>query len=191
MRTTILQYLILYSFIFAGLITIWETKLYQTALSLLVFSSIFASFLYRTGDILGTLVYGSLLALLPAYLFYIQYEGPFRKSSENDRSVGDMILSYLMVLFLVFLFKKVGAGWSLSLLMGYWMLYLFILIEYRNSRRVFYYAKIPFVLLSLGTLIEVFGLQSQLLPFVIVYAAIFILWLKHDLPRMTREPKIA
>ncbi|WP_048150552.1 hypothetical protein [Thermococcus sp. AM4] len=190
MGTDAISYLILYSFLFVSVITALKARFYQRALSLLVFSSIFASFLYHTGDILGTLVYGSLLALLPAYLFYIQYERPFRKSSDDESSVGDVILGYLMVLFLVFLFKRAGAGWSLSLLMGYWLLYVFIAISYGKSRRVFYYAKIPFVLLSMGTLIEVFGLQSQLLPFIIVYVALFILWLKRDLPRMTEGPKI-
>ena len=190
MGTNTISYLVLYSFLLAGVVTAWKTKFYQTVLSLLVFSSILASFLYHTGDVFGTFVYGSLLAFLPAYLFYMQYERPFRKSSVDERGVGDVILGYLMVLFLVFLFKRAGAGWSLSLLMGYWILYVFIVISYRNSRRVFYYGKIPFVLLSLGMLVEEFGFQRDLLPLLLSYLIVFFLWLKHDLPITIEEPRI-
>ncbi|CAI1492703.1 conserved membrane protein of unknown function [Thermococcus nautili] len=190
MGTGTISYLILYSFLFAGIVTAWKTRFYQTALSLLVFSSIFVVFLHYTDDLFGTLVYGSPLAFLPAYLFYMQYERSPRKSSEDERSVGDVILGYLLVPFLVFLFKRAGAGWSLSLLMGYWVLYLLIIISYRDSRRVFYYAKIPFVLLFLGALVEEFGFQRELIPFVMVYLVLFVLWLKFDLPELTKEPRL-
>ncbi|NJE54343.1 hypothetical protein [Thermococcus sp. 21S9] len=185
-----ISYLILYSSLLAGIVTAWKTRFYQTALSLLVFSSIFAVFLRYAGGLFGTLVYGSPLAFLPAYLFYMQYERSPRKSSDDDRSVGDVIIGYLLVLFIVFLFKRAGAGWFLSLLMGYWVLYVLIIISYRDSRRVFYYAKVPFVLLSTGALVKEFGLQRGLIPFVMAYLVLFVLWLKFDLPELTKEPRL-
>jgi len=190
MGTDTISYLILYSSLFAGVVVALKTRFYQTAISLLVFSSIFVVFLHYAGDLFGTLVYGSPLAFLPAYLFYMQYERSPRKSSDDDRSVGDVIMGYLLVLFIVFLFKRAGAGWSLLLLMGYWVLYIFIVISYRDSRRVFYYAKIPFVLLSIGALVEEFGLQRGLIPFAVVYLILFALWLKFDVPELTKEPRI-
>ncbi|WP_297513352.1 hypothetical protein [Thermococcus sp.] len=185
-----IDYIVLYSPLFVSVVMALKTRFYQTALSLLVFSSIFAVFLHYAGDLLGTLVYGSMLAFLPAYLFYMQYERSPRKFSEDERSVGDVIMGYLLVLFIVFLFKRAGAGWCLSLLMGYWVLYILIIISYRDSRRVFYYAKIPFVLLSIGALVEEFGFQRGLTPFVVVYLILFALWLKFDLPELTKEPRI-
>jgi len=183
-------YVLLYFSLFVGVILTLKTRFSQTSLSVLVFSSIFASFLHHTKDLTGTLVYGSLLAFLPAYLFYMEYERPPLKPSEDESSVGDVILGGLLIVLIVFLFRKAGAGWCLSLVMGYWPLYVFIVIAYRGSRKAFYYAKAPFVFLSLGALLEELGLQKWLIPFVAVYLALFALWLKFDLPELTREPRI-
>lgn len=149
MEAGLITYLVLYSSLFAGVITIWNTRLYQTALSLLMFSSI--SSLGYSRDVLGTIVYGSLLALLPAYLFYVEHAPSLYKSRE-DKSIGDMVVGGLMSLFIALIFKKTGVGWCLSLLMGYWLLYVLVVTTYRKNRKAFYYAKVPFVLLSFGTI---------------------------------------
>jgi len=65
-----------------------------------------------------------------------------------------------------------------------------LLIDHRENRRAFYLLKVPYVVLSWGALVEEFGFQRELIPFLIAYLVVFVLWLKFDLPRIWRPPRI-
>ncbi|WP_460041798.1 hypothetical protein [Thermococcus atlanticus] len=183
---------ILYFSFLIGLTTIRKAKIYYNALSFLVFSSTFIAGI-NYNSTYGALISVLVVSALSAYMFYMQYEGPPRgfKKNEDERSVGDVIVGYLLFVFMVFIFKHAGAGWFLSLLMSYWVFYGMMVISYRQSRKAFYLLKIPWVILSIGALIEGFGFQRGLVPFVLAYLAIFFLWIKFDLPEIMRPPKIA
>ncbi len=191
MRFDLLELFVLYPFLLAGIIMTWRMKYCQSALSLLVFSSIFVSFLKYTKDVVA-LISILMIVVLSSYLFYMEYERPPGKSKkiEDDRSVGDVIIEYLLIWGIVFLFKYKGMGWCFSLLMGYWIFYLISITAHRENRRAFYFLKVPYVVLSWGALVEEFGFQRELIPFLIAYLVVFVLWLKFDLPRMLRPLRI-
>lgn len=180
--------LLLYLSLILGVVIGIKTKSYHQELVILVFSSIFvAGIKYNESYI--AVVSWLFLSALSSYLFYLEYERPLSKR-EKDESVGDVILGYLMGVFILFLLKSNGAGWVLSFLVSYWAFHLMLLIDYGKDRRAFYLLKVPYVALSLGALIEEFGLQRELVPFLVAYLVFFILWLKFDLPRMWRPPRI-
>ncbi|WP_456366133.1 hypothetical protein [Thermococcus sp.] len=165
-----------------------KTKSCHQGLAILVFSSTFVAGIKYNGSYIAVVSW-LFLSALSSYLLYFEYERP-RSKREVDGSIGDVILGYLMGFFILFLLKSNGAGWVLSLLASYWAFHLMLLIDYRKNRRAFYLLKVPYVFLSLGALIEEFGLQRELLPFLMAYSAAFILWLKYDLPKMWRPPMV-
>lgn len=133
MMSSLLIPSILYLSLFAGLIAIRITKLYQSALSLLVFSSIFvAGVEYNDGFIAA--ISGLMISALSAYLFNMQYEHSPSKSGD-EKSVSDVIIGYFLAVFIVILFKYHGASWCFSLLMGYWVFYVIVIVLYWESRK--------------------------------------------------------
>ena len=180
--------LLLYLFLILGMAIGIKTKSCHQGLVILVFSSTFVAGIKYNGSYIAVVSW-LFLSALSSYLFYFEYERPLSKR-EGDESVGDVILGYLMGFVILLFLKLHGAGWVLSLLASYWAFHLMLLIDYGKNRRAFYLLKVPYVILSLGALIEEFGVQRELLLFLIVYSAVFILWLKFDLPRMWRPPRI-
>ena len=76
--------LLLYSFLFGGVIMVWR-RFYQIALLLLMFSASLPHPFIISGNILGSPIYGSILAFLHLLTCYIQYEcrsGSFRAIKE-------------------------------------------------------------------------------------------------------------
>ena len=180
--------LLLYLSLILGAVIGIKTRSCHQGLAILVFSSTFVAGIKYNGSYIAVVSW-LFLSALSSYLLYFEYERP-RSKREVDGSIGDVILGYLMGFFILFLLKSNGAGWILSLLASYWAFHLMLLIDYGKDRRAFYLLKVPYAFLSLGALIEEFGFQWELLPFLIVYSAVFILWLKLDLPRMWRSPRI-
>ncbi|MDI3476246.1 MAG: hypothetical protein PWQ95_1974 [Thermococcaceae archaeon] len=180
--------LLLYlSFLFGVVVGI-KTKSCHPVLAILVFSSAFVAGAEYNSSYIAIISWFALSALF-SYLFYLGYVHP-RVKHERDESVGDAIMGYLLGLGILLILKLYGAGWILSLLVSYWVFYLMLIIDHGKNRQAFYILKIPWVVFSIGALIEEFGLQKDLVPFLVVYAVVFILWLKFDLPRLWRPPRI-
>ena len=180
--------LLLYLSLILGMAIGIKTKSCHQGLVILVFSSTFVAGIKYNGSYIAVVSW-LFLSALSSYLFYFEYERPLSRREGNE-SVGDVILGYLIGFFIVLVLKLHGVGWVLSLLASYWAFHLMLLIDYGKNRRAFYLLKIPWVVLSLGALIEEFGVQKELLPFLLAYLAVFALWLKFDLPRMWRPPRI-
>lgn len=180
--------LLLYLSLILGAVIGIKTKSCHQGLAILVFSSAFVAGIKYNESFIAVVSW-FFLSILSSYLFYFEYERPLSRR-EGDESVGDVILGYLIGFFIVLVLKLHGVGWVLSLLASYWEFHLMLLIDYGKNRRVFYLLKIPYIVLSSGALIEEFGVQRELLPFLIAYLACFVLWLKFDLPRMWRPPRI-
>ncbi|WP_048150574.1 hypothetical protein [Thermococcus sp. AM4] len=165
-----------------------KTKSCHLGLAILVFSSTFIAGSEYNNTYIAVISWLALSALF-SYLFYLEYERPLSKREENE-SVSDVIFGYLLGFFILVLLKSHGAGWILSLLASYWVFHLMLLIDHRENRRAFYLLKVPYVVLSWGALVEEFGFQRELIPFLIAYLVVFVLWLKFDLPRIWRPPRI-
>jgi len=186
--------LFLYSTLFVGVIIGVSRRSFHWTLVLLVFSATFTAgfsvFYNMWHSVFGAIFWWILPSLLVTALFAQEYEKPVTEP-KHDEGIEDILFALLLSFFLVFLFKSYSFGWFLSLMMGYvpcslllWLVFLW------GKRKAFYLLKIPWVVLSFGSLIEEFGLQKELLPFLVVYILIFILWLKFDLARLWRPPRI-
>ena len=180
--------LLLYLSLVLGVVMGVKTKSCHWGLTLLVFSSTFAAGVKYNDTYIAVISWFALSALF-SYLFYWEYERLLSKRGE-DASVGDVMLGYLLGFFILALLKSHGAGWILSILVSYLVFYSMLLVDYWGNRKAFYLLKIPWVVLSFGALVEEFGLQKEVVPFVIAYSAVFVLWLKFDLPKMWRPPRI-
>lgn len=165
-----------------------KTKSCHLGLAILVFLSTFVAGIEYNNTYIAVISWLVLSAFF-SYLFHQEYEGPLSKRKE-DENVGDVVLGYLLGLFILVLLKSHGAGWALSLLASYWVFHLMLLIDYRENRRAFYFLKVPYVALSWSALVEEFGFQRELMPFLVTYLVVFVLWLKFDLPRMWKPPLI-
>ena len=187
--------IVLYFSLFAGIVVGLKQRwsLHWTLTSLLfsvIFVSGFKVFYERWHSVFAAVFWWILPSILVTALFAQEYERPVTEPRHNE-SVGDVLFGLLLTFLLVALFKQYELGWFLSLTMGYVAFYLLLwLVFFWGNRKAFYLLKIPWVVLSLGALIEEFGVQRELLPFLIAYSAVFVLWLKFDLPKMWRPPRM-
>lgn len=177
--------LFLYFSIILGVIVKIRARSFHFSLAVLVFSSTFIAGI-KYNNSYTAIISWLVLSTLSSYLFYLD----IIIKSREDESVSDVLMGYLMGFFILLALKLQGAGWVLSLLASYWVFYMLLMFDCSKNRRAYYLLKTLWIIFSWGALIEAFGFKKELVPFFVVYILIFVLWLKFDLPRLWRPPRI-
>ncbi|AAL82108.1 hypothetical protein PFDSM3638_09995 [Pyrococcus furiosus DSM 3638] len=167
--------LFLYFSIILGVIVGVRTRSFHSSLAVLVFSSTFVAGIKYNNSYIAIISWLA-LSTLSSYLFHLNVIIKSRK----DESVSNVLMGYLLGFFILLTLKLHGAGWILSILASYWVFYILLMFDYSKNRRAYYLLKTLWIIFSWGALIEAFGLQKELLPFLVVYTLIFILWFKRQ-----------
>ena len=129
------------------------------------------------------------------------YEQPYTEAGFSPKIALEILITLLLIGELIFHYLAIilsVKNIQLFLLIGSYLLFHGLLIVLsrkgillgEKTRELFYLLKIPYPIVVPFGLIERFGLQSWLIPFLFFHYTITVLWLWRDLPEMMRPPRI-
>jgi len=186
---------LLFIFLFISLVNLKINRSIHRTLTILIFAEIFVSLLAgfsRNGA--SPLLSAFVLAVF-TFITVVFFDAEYTGLRERDIKSQDVMLPLLVTLMAIVLFYR--AGIIASVLIGYLGVYLAFLFYFESKgiseaiyRKYYYLLKLPYPLLAPLALLEQFGFQRWVVPFVVFHYVVTLLWVKFELPGLIREPRI-
>ncbi|WP_048150554.1 hypothetical protein [Thermococcus sp. AM4] len=184
-----------YIFLLISMGALFKTKSLHRPLTVLIFGEIFISFLKglsinHVDTLLAALMVG-IFTFVTATFFDVEYNSPREENVKGSHSWITLIVA--LVGFVLFY----RSGIIVATLIGYGSIYLACLLylEFKKTpdvkyRKYYYLLKLPYPLLAPLALVEQFDISIYVIPVIVLHYFMTALWLKVELPRMTKPPRI-